>query len=163
MVNDQATKDELQEELRRRDLPVSGTKRELQQRLQEAADDASAGQEGGDRQRAPGPGDDAEPSGSGPRGATAGPNDGAPPALEIARRGARQLAMLTRRQVEAISGLCRVEEGWRVDVEVVEVDRVPSSTDVMATYAVYVDDRGDLISYERVERFVRGQASGGEG
>ena len=65
--------------------------------------------------------------------------------------------------VEGISGLGRDEDGWRVEVEVVEVHRVPSSTDVLGTYAVYVDAEGELISYERVERFVRGQASGGEG
>lgn len=143
MVNDEATKEELREELRQRDLPVSGSKSELQQRLREATGEATNGEGKG------------APSG--------GSGDRPPAALEIARLGAEQLAMLTRRSVEAISGLCRTEEGWRVDVEVVEVDRVPSSTDVMATYAVYVDGRGDLLSYERVERFVRGQAGGGEG
>lgn len=106
-----------------------------------------------------------ESSGDGPSpGSSRGGGGSEPPrAGEIARLAARQLGELTRRQVEGISGLGRDENGWRVEVEVVEVDRVPSSTDVMGTYAVSVDAQGELLSYERVERFVRGQARGGEG
>lgn len=174
MVDEDATKDELQEELRRRDLPVSGTKAELEQRLRDQGGDEStkrassstssgrASKEQGASKKASG-GSRSAPTQERRDGVDRREAPSEPPtAGGIARLAARQLGALTRRQVEGISGLGRDENGWRVEVEVVEVDRVPSSTDVMGTYAVYVDAQGELLSYERVERFVRGQASGGE-
>ncbi len=156
MVSTDQTKQELQEELRRRDLPVSGSKQELLDRLQEHDED------GGDQDDAePDQHDGAEEASTEADGDRSRP--GGLPAGQVARLAARHLASLTRRRIEAISGLARDEDGWRVEVEVVEVSRVPSSTDVLGTYAVWVDREGELISYERVERFVRGQASHGEG
>ena len=46
--------------------------------------------------------------------------------------------------------------GWRVAVEVLELERIPSTTDVMATYEVRLDDEGELQGYRRVHRYLRG-------
>jgi hypothetical protein len=188
------TKAELQDELRDRDLPVSGTKKELQQRLEDAkAEDEKAEDEKAADDETDAKGEDDETEGDAPEEAAA--DDGGEPdaepveaadeqeaedaseparsteqpaarppgAREIARLAARELASLTRHTIEGISGLARDGDEWRVDVEVLEVSRVPPSTDVLGTYAVWVDERGELVSYERVGRFVRGQAGGGEG
>ncbi|HEX3590338.1 MAG TPA: gas vesicle protein GvpO, partial [Pseudonocardiaceae bacterium] len=48
--------------------------------------------------------------------------------------------------------------GWSVLVDVVELERVPQSTSLLATYRVDVDDRGRLVSYERLRRFTLGAA-----
>ena len=42
-----------------------------------------------------------------------------------------------------MAGLERTEEGWRVMVEVVEVRRIPETTDVLALYEIAIDDDGD--------------------
>ena len=39
-----------------------------------------------------------------------------------------------------------------------EVERVPNTTDVMATYVVQLDDKGGLLGYKRERRFLRGSA-----
>jgi hypothetical protein len=44
---------------------------------------------------------------------------------------------------------------------VCELERVPNSTDVMATYIVQLDDQGGLLGYKRDRRFPRGQAEDG--
>jgi hypothetical protein len=176
------TKAELQDELRDRDLPVSGTKKELQQRLEdakaedaepeddetddEAEDDApeeTAADDGGEPDAEPAEDEQEAEDASEPARSTEQPAARPPGAREIARLAARELASLTRHTIEGISGLARDGDEWRVDVEVLEVSRVPPSTDVLGTYAVWVDERGELVSYERVGRFVRGQAGGGEG
>jgi hypothetical protein len=41
-------------------------------------------------------------------------------------------------------------------VDVVELERIPSTTSVMATYRVDVDGGGALTGYERLRRFTRG-------
>jgi hypothetical protein len=50
----------------------------------------------------------------------------------------------------------REKDGWSVLVDVVELERVPTTTSVMATYRVDVDTAGDLCGYERLRRFSRG-------
>lgn len=152
MNYDEWTKPELQEQLREHDLPVTGRKEELIERLEEATDGPSAGDGEEGRAAAAGQSDDAAASGSGDSGRRPRPQ-------EIARMAARQLATLGRSQVEGVAALAREEHGWRVDIEVLEVRRVPSSTDVLGLYAVWVDDDGEMVGYERVERFVRGQPS----
>ena len=59
---------------------------------------------------------------------------------------------------ESVSGLERTPNGWAVDLEVVEVKRIPESTDVLATYRVELDGGLDLLSYERTGRYHRAQA-----
>ncbi|WP_244943352.1 gas vesicle protein GvpO [Streptomyces inhibens] len=42
-------------------------------------------------------------------------------------------------------------------MEVVELERVPSTTSVMATYRVAPDKEGGAVAYERIRRYTRGQ------
>jgi hypothetical protein len=72
-------------------------------------------------------------------------------------RGAlEQFAGLTLMQPVAATGVRREENGWSVLVDVVELERIPSTTSVMATYRVDIDRNGELIGYERLRRFNRG-------
>jgi len=81
-----------------------------------------------------------------------------PSPAQIARAAAQQLTEIMGVQPSSISGLERVESGWLVQVEVVELARIPDSTSVMASYHVVVDDEGSLQSYRRERRYYRNQA-----
>ena len=77
--------------------------------------------------------------------------------LVNAVRGAlEQFAGLTQLNPVGATGVRREEHGWSVLVDVVEVERVPSTTSVMATYRVDIDGSGILAGYERLRRFSRG-------
>jgi hypothetical protein len=65
---------------------------------------------------------------------------------------------LTGYPPEAVSGLQWDGESWLVTVDVRELERIPSTTDVLATYIVQLDDNGQLLGYKRARRFVRGHA-----
>lgn len=52
----------------------------------------------------------------------------------------------------------RVEEGWAVAVDVLEVPRVPDTTSLLATYEVRLDHDGALAGYRRTRRYQRGSA-----
>lgn len=78
---------------------------------------------------------------------------------EIAANAARQLAELTGREPEGVTGLERSEDGWIVSVDVLELRRVPATADVLASYEVEVTGRGALRGYRRVARYVRGSTS----
>jgi predicted deacylase len=79
---------------------------------------------------------------------------------EAARAAAGALSELTGRRVESVLGLHRDDDGWKVMLEVLELSRVPTSTDLLGSYAVSVDDDGELVGYERTGRYQRGQSRG---
>ena len=79
--------------------------------------------------------------------------------LTLAAR--RTVEELTSYPVEAVSGFQWDGETWLVSVDVCELERIPNTTDVMATYVVQLDDRGGLLGYKRDRRFQRGHAEEG--
>jgi Gas vesicle synthesis protein GvpO len=81
-----------------------------------------------------------------------------PTGLRIASDAARQLLDLTGREAEGITGVERTEDGWKVQVEVVELRRIPETTDMLALYELEVDSDGDVQGYRRLRRYVRGAA-----
>lgn len=86
--------------------------------------------------------------------------DGKLTPVELVRAAARSLADITGRQPENALGVHRDDDGWKVTLEVVELQRVPRATDVIGCYVVTVDDDGELVSYERQQRYVRSQTGG---
>jgi hypothetical protein len=67
-----------------------------------------------------------------------------------------QFEVLTQLEPIGTTGVRREEDGWSVLVDVVELERVPSTTSVMATYRVDIDDDGQLCGFQRLRRFTRG-------
>ena len=83
-----------------------------------------------------------------------------PSAMRVARAAAEQLTELTGRRPEVVVGVERNDDGWQVELEVVESRRIPDSTDILATYRVQTDENGEMLGYYRAQRYVRGK--GGE-
>lgn len=78
-----------------------------------------------------------------------------------AERAAHHLTSLAGKEVEGVTALRRTEDGWEVELDTVELRRIPSTTDVLATYLVTVDRSGELEEYQRLGRYVRGQVEEG--
>jgi hypothetical protein len=79
-------------------------------------------------------------------------------ASDAAARAVQQLTRLTGKTAEGVTGVERSDEGWRVTVEVLELRRIPETTDVLARYEIDTDDKGDLTGYRRAGRYTRGSA-----
>jgi gas vesicle protein GvpO len=84
------------------------------------------------------------------------------PAVQIVRRGVAQLREITGRGPDTVSGIEPTEDGWILQVELVELERVPASTSVLASYEAELDEEGNLLEYRRVRRYFRNQADGRE-
>jgi hypothetical protein len=71
---------------------------------------------------------------------------------------------LLGRPVESVLGVERAGDGdddnggWLVTVQVIELERIPRSTDVLGAYAVELDKSGELIGYRRRRRYNRSAA-----
>jgi len=76
---------------------------------------------------------------------------------EAAKAALREIASLTAKQPEGVTGVERTEDGWAVGIELVEDQRIPSSSDILATYETTIDADGELLSYRRVRRYARGR------
>ena len=84
-----------------------------------------------------------------------------PSAMAVVRRAREQLSELTGRPAESVLAFEREEEGWRVQIEVLELERVPDSMDVLGSYEVVLDGRGRLVRAERTQRYHRSQGTDG--
>jgi hypothetical protein len=81
-------------------------------------------------------------------------------ATHLARRAMRTLGELVGCPAEGVTGIRRSDDNWVVIVEVLEVERVPETSDVMASYEVEVDGDGEVVGFRRVRRYTRSQTEG---
>jgi hypothetical protein len=91
----------------------------------------------------------------------AGSNDGRLSAAELSQAALTTVQELTGYQPEAVTGLEWDGDAWLVTVDVLELSRVPNTTDVLASYVVQLDEGGTLRGLRRARRFVRGHADEG--
>ncbi|GLX08303.1 gas vesicle protein GvpO [Microbispora sp. NBRC 16548] len=84
-------------------------------------------------------------------------------AVSAGRLGLRYIADLTSKDTEGVTSVEPVENGWLVDVEVIEDRRIPSTGDMLSIYECQVDDEGNLMSYRRTRTYRRGTGAYGGG
>lgn len=82
-------------------------------------------------------------------------------AQAVVREARQQLQDVLGVEPETVSGFERSENGWAVNVEVVEVRRVPDSTDVLSSYEVTLDDDRNLVGISQKRRYRRSQVEEG--
>ena len=81
-----------------------------------------------------------------------------PPLREIALEAAQQVQDRIGRPVEAVTGVEKDGREWNVTLEVLELQRVPTTTDVLGKYEVTVDRNGEVTSARRTRRYPRAEA-----
>ena len=69
---------------------------------------------------------------------------------EIIEKARKQLADLTGFKEPAGIGLKKEKEGWMITVEIIEKKSIPEGMDIIGTYDVHVDPKGELLGYEKI-------------
>jgi hypothetical protein len=77
-------------------------------------------------------------------------------AADSIRAAVTQFRTLTGREPDGVTGVRKTPDGWSVLVDVVELERIPATTTVLATYRVDLDPTGELLACERLRRYTRG-------
>ena len=68
---------------------------------------------------------------------------------QIAERAKAQLATATNLEPLVVSGADKEADGWRLTVEMLELDRIPEAQGVVGAYEVRLSDEGDLVTWHR--------------
>ena len=80
---------------------------------------------------------------------------------DIVKQAVEQAQDLIEHRIEAVTGIEKNGNEWTVTLEVLELERVPSTTDVLGKYEVTLDKDGELTGLQRTRRYPRAEA--GEG
>jgi hypothetical protein len=83
---------------------------------------------------------------------------------ELIRTAKALVQDVTGFPAENVTGLERDDDGtWVVTLEVLEVERVPNTMDLLGTYEVGLDSDGELQGLRRTRRYPRGASQDGNG
>jgi len=85
--------------------------------------------------------------------------DGRLSANELSQAAMTTVEELTGYQPEAVTGLEWDGELWQVTVDVLELERIPNTMDLLASYVVQLDEEGNLRGYKRTSRFQRSRVT----
>ena len=77
---------------------------------------------------------------------------------DVADAAQRHIVALTNKREGSVTSVDPTDDGWRVEVEVVEEERIPASLDVLALYELELDAGGELVAYRRKSRYSRTSA-----
>jgi hypothetical protein len=86
-------------------------------------------------------------------------DDGRLSAHELSQAALATVEELTGYEPEAVTALEWDGDLWQVTVDVLELSRVPNTTDMIGQYVVQLDEGGTLRGYKRTGRFQRCQTS----
>lgn len=75
----------------------------------------------------------------------------------LAEQAKNQLAKLTGLKPVSVTGAVKDERGWHIVMEMLEMVRIPASTDILGEYQILLDDDGNILSFERRRTHLRGQ------
>lgn len=78
-------------------------------------------------------------------------------AIDLIAGARQQLKELTGYEIDSVAGFHKSDDGWALTVTVLELNRIPTATDVLAEYIVDLDADGDITAYRRGRRFYRGE------
>lgn len=95
------------------------------------------------------------------RGRPAARNGRVRSAAAAVKIAVREIAALTGRVPDNIVSVQRGEDGWCVAVELVETHRIPDTADILAIYETELDHHGEVLSYRRTCRYLRGRVQEG--
>ena len=74
----------------------------------------------------------------------------------------RMMADVTGLVPVQVTGVAPHDDGWRLHIEMLEFAKIPSSSDVIAEFEVFVDVDGTLLSFQRLRSRLRCETVAGE-
>jgi hypothetical protein len=83
-------------------------------------------------------------------------------AREVVGEAIKQVHQLIGKPIESVTGMEKDGSDWTVTLEVLELSRIPSTTDVLGSYEVTMDKDGELTGVQRTRRYPRAESGGND-
>ena len=77
--------------------------------------------------------------------------------VALLERAKGQLAEVTGLRPETVARVFRDDDGWHVGVEMLEMSRIPTATDVLGDYEVLLAEDGAMLRFKRKLTRLRGE------
>jgi uncharacterized NAD-dependent epimerase/dehydratase family protein len=77
--------------------------------------------------------------------------------------GVRDLERITHLQASSVAAVEPAESGWHLQVELLEKQSIPRGMDILGLYHAWIDEKGNLLRFERRGTRRRGDVSAAEG
>ncbi len=77
--------------------------------------------------------------------------------VELAESARSQLTVVTGLKPVAISATFKDDQGWHVLMDMLEMKRIPDSTDVLGYYEVLLDEDGNMLKFKRKKSHLRAE------
>lgn len=68
-----------------------------------------------------------------------------------------QMEALTGLLADSVTGISKVDSGWKMMINMLELKRIPPSTDVLVNFAADLDVEGNVTGFERSRSYLRNQ------
>jgi hypothetical protein len=81
---------------------------------------------------------------------------------EIVGEAIKQVHQLIGKPIESVTGMEKDGSDWTVTLEVLELSRIPTTTDVLGCYEVTLDKDGELTGVQRTSRYPRAESGGND-
>ena len=82
---------------------------------------------------------------------------------DLLEQAKAQLAEATGLKPVTVSSAFKDEQGWRIRVDMLEMSRIPTATDVLGDYEVFLGEDGGMLKFERKRTRLRGDPMEEEG
>lgn len=76
--------------------------------------------------------------------------------VEIIKKARAELKSITGSEVERVCCFEPADDGWQMQMEVVELSRTPNTQDLLALYDVQLSSEGSVLGFDRVAHRTRG-------
>jgi len=76
---------------------------------------------------------------------------------QVVERAREEIARLTGQPIAGVVSCVQEGERWRVTLETLERKAIPDSSDLLAAYAVLLDEGGHLVNFQRLRLRRRGE------
>jgi hypothetical protein len=78
---------------------------------------------------------------------------------QVAERAKKQMSELIERQPSSVTAVSKDEKGWHVSLEMLERKAIPERMDLLASYDVLLDEKGNVVEFDRGDLRTRGEAT----
>ncbi len=77
---------------------------------------------------------------------------------EVIKKATEELAKLTKLKPEGVIGTSKDEKDWKVTIQMLEKKSIPDAMDLFGIYEVLLNEKGEVVNFERTGLRKRGDS-----